>query len=129
MKMIIVSPRSEPKSKEAALNLYVQWSSVDEGNRRREENLLKQKTQLEKKLQRLQEELEKIKDELNGINHTTNRSFLEQLQTRWALTEAEILETKSALLRKTITDKQRSLLELEKKGEFLSTQSPEEEGI
>lgn len=70
---------------------------------------MKNISQTEKKLKRLEETLENYRnqlDTLTGVEENFDK-FLEDLTSKFNLTQSEILETKSELLRKRIAGLQR----------------------
>jgi len=93
-----------PKTKESALNLAAYMSEQLEIYKRRKVNLVKSKSDTEVKLKRLQEQLTEIDKQISTVNTNESnwKSQLNSLQTNHSLTEAEILETKSEILRKKI---------------------------
>lgn len=95
----------EPKNKESALNLAAYISKQLDNYKTKGENLVKSKNDTAKKLKRLQETLANLESQISKVNTTeTNwQNELKRLQTQFSLTEAEILETKSALLRKQLS--------------------------
>jgi hypothetical protein len=94
----------EPKNRQAALNISAYHIQQKDNVKRRRENLMKNITYTELKLKRLELTLENYKkqlDELKKIDSCTD-SALKKIQGAFDLTMAEILETKSALLRNQI---------------------------
>jgi hypothetical protein len=94
----------EPKNRQAALNISAYHIQQKDNVKRRRENLMKNITDTELKLKRLELTLENYKkqlDELKKIDSCTD-SALKKIQGAFDLTMAEILETKSALLRNQI---------------------------
>jgi hypothetical protein len=96
---------NEPKTKQSALNrcaYFVQQQEIIEGKRL---NLMNNISATEEKLKRLEETLLVYKQQLERISSLdTNASEqIKNLQDSFTLTRAEILETKSELLRNQIS--------------------------
>jgi len=96
---------TDPKSRTAALNQAVYCSSMQDNWKRKENTLMEQKSLASAKILRLQKQLQSYEDQLSEIPKNTEnfQQAIEQLKERWNLTNAEILETKSELLRKQIS--------------------------
>lgn len=99
-----------PKTKSAALNqaAYI----TDQIQRRLEKGrkLMETKDQISRKIARLQTQLEQIQTTMSTLDRGTTdwQKALEGLKLQFNLTESEILETKSQLLRKQIAELQRN---------------------
>lgn len=100
---------SEPKDRNSALNLAAYMTQQVEIHLKREENLRMNKSNAEEKLKRLQETIGQIENQIKSVDKTKSdwQSSLEILKTKFSLTESEILEVRSELLRKQITNLQR----------------------
>jgi len=120
--MLVASwiPKEEPKTKAAALRLAAQVSTIADSTERRRKNLMKLETEHTAKIAKLQAKLESIKKEIGESNSSTATQYIEQLKLKHSLTDAEILELKSELLRKSIESKQQVLTELDRSGTKLS---------
>lgn len=92
---------NEPKTRKSALQLAMVLSNYIDNNKTRKENLMISKNQAERKLTRLQKTLEDLEKQIQTAEtaESTNQQTLERLMNEWQLTQAEILESKSALLR------------------------------
>lgn len=108
----------EPKNKQAALNLCAYIQGQVEAYQKKGANLVTSKTNTEKKILKLQETLAKLEQQISSVstNEKNWKSKLEFLQTEHSLTAAEILETKSELLRRQISSLQKSA-SVEEEGE------------
>lgn len=106
-------PKEVPKNRKAALNLAVHVLQLADSTERRRNNIMTLISEHEKKIATLQEKLDKLSKELDRSSSDPSRAkeYVENLKTQWSLTEAEILEVKSALLRKSIEERQRALEE------------------
>jgi len=93
-----------PKSREAALNQASYMSHQIDICLKRRENMDSSREAAEAKLLRLEKTLESLNQQLSALARTESnwKEKLEVLKTEYSLTEAEILETKSSLLRKQI---------------------------
>lgn len=104
-----------PKTKEKALNQAAYLLIQGENRKQRRDNIMSNITATELKLKRLEETLKHYKEQIEELN-LLDEQFdvkLKELQGAFDLTQAEILETKSALLRNQISNlkKQAGLLE------------------
>jgi chromosome segregation ATPase len=103
---------SGPKSKQKALNsgasLFAQIESLEQ----RRVNLMTNISTSENKLVRLEETLVHYKEQLDELSllSEVSKEALERLMGEYNLTQAEILETKSALLRQQITNLQKKMI-------------------
>lgn len=120
MKVNSFKPKEEPKTKVAALNLAAQVSFLLDSSERRRLNLMKLESEHKAKIAKLQEKLEKLIEEIQNINSEEPQEYIKQLQLKHSLTESEILETKSEILRRSIESKQARFSELTKTGETTS---------
>jgi len=98
-----------PKDKGSALKLAAYIQGQLDTYKGRKANMMKSKSDAEGKIKRLQQTLAALESQITAVN--TNESNwqkqLRDLQTQFSLTEAEILETKSELLRKKISSLQK----------------------
>jgi len=85
---------------------------------------MKLETEHTAKIAKLQAKLESIKMEIEKTSSSMATQYIEQLKLKHSLTDAEILELKSELLRKSIESKQHVLTELEKTGTEPSESDP-----
>lgn len=99
----------EPKSKQAALHLAAYMIQQLDHCKQRKENLAMNKTNAEEKIKRLQETLLEIQNQIEKVDFTQKdwEDRVGLLKTKFSLTESEILETKSELLRQQITNLQK----------------------
>lgn len=100
----------KPKDRKAALNLSAYIYQQQLIYRRKETNLMSQISQTEEKLKRLQETLENYKIQISEVNKNSDnwKQELQRLQNDFQITQAEILETHSELLRKQISSLQKN---------------------
>jgi len=91
-----------PKNKEKALNLAAYILTQVAIYKRKEVNLVTSKSNTEEKIKRLKETLASIETDISRLKAVEGNwtKQLKDLQTEFHLTEAEILETKSELLRR-----------------------------
>jgi len=96
---------SEPKNRSSALNLAAYMSNQTGVWERKKENLMSNISATKNKMKRLRETLDEYERQLVEINSTQEgwQNRLKELQDLHQLTEAEILETRSALLRSQIS--------------------------
>jgi len=120
MKVSSWSPKEEPKTRAAALRLAAQISTIADSTERRRLNLMKLETEHTVKIAKLSAKLESIREELGKTNTEEPTAYIERLKLKHSLTEAEILETKSEILRRSIETRTKQLSELEKEGVQLS---------
>jgi len=120
MKYKVFELKDDPKTKQAALRLAVHLLSMDENQTKRKENLQMLKNQHQEKIKKLQQKLTDIETELRELPESTIPAIIDQLKLKWSLTEAEILEMKSSLLRQSIDSRQKTLDELKRTGEVSS---------
>jgi len=120
MKYKIFELKDDPKTKQAALRLAVHLLSMDENRTSRKENLQMLKIQHQEKIKKLQQKLKDIETELKELPESTIPSIIDSLKLKWSLTEAEILEVKSSLLRQSIELRQKTLDELKQTEEVSS---------
>jgi len=106
MKITRWKPKEEPKNKASALRLAAQVSMVKDSEERRIQNLSKLKTEHSEKIAKLQAKLTVIEDELKNTSSSAATNYIEQLKLKHSLTDAEILEVKSEILRKSIENLQ-----------------------
>jgi len=116
MKVNTWIPKEEPKSKAAALRLAAQISTIADSIERRRNNLMKLEFEHTAKIAKLNAKLENIREELKRINSSEATEYIERLKLKHSLTEAEILETKSELLRRSIESRTQQLSELKQTG-------------
>lgn len=97
---------TKPKSKNKALNQAAYCLNQIKVREEKEDKLMKLKSQIEEKLDRLQKQLQQIETTISEVSSgkTGWNQSLEQLKLEWQLTDAEILETRSELLRRQIVD-------------------------
>lgn len=114
MKVTVFVPKEEPKTRAAALRLAAQISTIQDSEERRRNNLMKLESQHSAKIAKLNAKLEQIREELKSTNSQEATEYIEKLKLKHSLTEAEILELKSELLRKSIESRTRQLTELKK---------------
>lgn len=108
MKTVMVT-RTEPKTKQAALNYGAYVLQQLEFNQQRKENLMTNIANAEEKIKRLQSTIAEIDNQIQSVDKTRSnwQAELDILKTKFLLTESEILETKSELLRRQITNLQK----------------------
>jgi multidrug resistance efflux pump len=116
MKVNTWIPKEEPKTKAAALRLAAQISTIADSIERRRNNLMKLEFEHTAKIAKLNAKLENIREELKRINSSEATEYIERLKLKHSLTEAEILETKSELLRRSIESRTQQLSELKQTG-------------
>lgn len=107
-------PKAEPKTKAAALRLAAQISTLADSTERRRNNLMKLESEHSKKIAALSAKLENIREELKNTNSSEATEYIERLKLKHSLTEAEILEVKSEVLRKSIESRTMQLSELKR---------------
>lgn len=105
-------PKEEPKTKAAALRLAAQISTIADSTERRRNNLMKLESEHSAKIAKLKAKLENIREELESTNSSAATEYIERLKLKHSLTEAEILETKSEILRRSIESRTQQLSEL-----------------
>lgn len=95
---------NKPKSKQAALNQAVYILDQLDVYSLRKENIMKNKKLANEKISKLEKVLQEYDSQLEtiDINSSTWKKTLEDLKLNYSLTEAEILELKSSLLREKI---------------------------
>lgn len=110
-----------PKTKAAAINQSVYIFEQLDNLNSKEENLMIQKSQIEEKVKKLQETLTELETQISNIRTYNGnwRSELERLKEQFTLTEAEILEARSELLRQKIANLQ-AISGAQKSGERLT---------
>lgn len=106
MKVTNWIPKEEPKTKAAALRLAAQVSNMQESIESRRSRLMKLETEHQQKIAKLTAKLEQIKKEISECSPETATQYIESLKLKHSLTDAEILELKSEILRKSIENKQ-----------------------
>lgn len=93
-----------PRNRSTALNQAAYFYIQADYRERRKENLMSNIKNTQNKLKRLEATLDNYNNqlqELNQLDADFNKK-LKELQDQWSLTQAEILETKSSLLRNQI---------------------------
>lgn len=95
---------NEPKDRASALNLASYMMEQIANSNRKRANIVKNKSDTELKLKKLEEVLETYNNQINTLSGVEENwsKVLNELQEKFSLTQAEILETKSELLRKRI---------------------------
>lgn len=95
---------NKPKNKQAALNQAVYILDQIDVYDRRKENIMNNKKLANEKISRLEKVLQEYDSQLETINTNSSnwKKTLEDLKLDYSLTEAEILELKSSLLREKI---------------------------
>lgn len=103
MKVAIVNP-NKPRNKKAALNQAVYILEQIDAYDLRKENIMRNKILANEKISKLEKVLQDYNLQLEAIdtNSTNWKKYLEDLKLEYSLTEAEILELKSSLLREKI---------------------------
>jgi len=95
---------NEPKSRRAALNqaVYI-LDQIDVANQRRR-NIMNNKKLANDKISKLEKVLREYDSQIEAIDISSSnwKKTLEELKLNYSLTEAEILELKSSLLREKI---------------------------
>jgi len=117
MKVNQYRPKVEPKSRASALRLAAQVTLLMESTERRRNNLMKLETEHKSKIAKLQAKLEQIQKELQTVKPEEALEYIEQLKLQHSLTDAEILELRSELLRRSIENQQLQYNMLQKTGE------------
>jgi len=115
MKVNLFIPKDEPKTKAAALRLAAQISTLADNKEQRRQNLMKLESEHQAKIAKLQAKLKSIQEELKN-NSSEAIEYIEKLKIQHSLTDAEILELKSELLRKSIESRQQQLDALKASG-------------
>lgn len=98
-----------PKSRRAALAQAAYLFEQFENSSIRRENIMKNQNATEEKIRKLQEVIEGYRTQLASVD-TTKANWeveLKKLKDAWNLTDAEILELRSRLLREKISEMQR----------------------
>lgn len=95
---------NKPKNKQAALNQAVYILDQLDVYNRRKENIMNNRNLANEKIRRLEKVLQEFDSQLDtiDINSSKWKQTLEDLKLDYSLTEAEILELKSSLLREKI---------------------------
>lgn len=95
---------NRPRNKQTALNQAVYILEQIDVNDHRKENIMKNKNLANEKIRRLEKVLLEYESQLEAIdtNNSNWKKILEDLKLDYNLTEAEILELKSSLLREKI---------------------------
>lgn len=75
---------------------------------------MKLESEHSKKIAALSAKLENIREELKNTNSSEATEYIERLKLKHSLTEAEILEVKSEVLRKSIESRTMQLSELKR---------------
>jgi len=109
-----------PKTRMAALHLGAYIVQQIENCQRKRGNLMSSIEDAKKKIKRLELTLEELDKKINGINSMESnwQEQLKEIQTVHLLTESEILEEKSRLLRAKISSLQK-LAGAEESGTYL----------
>lgn len=109
MKLNIVTI-NEAKTKKAALNQSIYCLQQLEILSKRKENIMNNKNQLQEKINKLTETLAEYSKQLEEIDTTSSdwKRALTEIQSKWNLTESEILELRSSLLREKISELQKT---------------------
>lgn len=94
-----------PKTRKAALNQAAYIQNQIKGLEQKEVNFMSQKNQIQDKMERLKSQLQSLEKQISNCNIAKDnwKEELEKLKVAHQLTEAEILETQSALLRLQIS--------------------------
>lgn len=95
----------EPKDRRAALNLAGYILDQLDNCSKRKENVMINKSNAENKIKKLQDTLNSYQSQIESIDKTQRNwtEKLDDLKLKFELTESEILEIRSALLRKQIS--------------------------
>jgi len=103
MKLQTFVPNDRPKSKKSALALAAHIAGIEESIERRKIVLKDQSHQHSVKIEYLQKKLQAIEAELLSIKDKNPATeYIEGLMLEFNLTRAEILETRSEILRRSI---------------------------
>lgn len=99
---------TSPSNKEAAMNQAVYALAALERSQEKEAKYVATIDQLTEKIHSIEEKIQELQDSLDSRkeNSAEFQKRLKYLQTEWNLTQSEILEHRSALLRKQITQLQ-----------------------
>lgn len=102
---------NDPKEKKTALNQAAVVLEMIKNSGQKEMNCLQQIEALQKKLEKLQEKIQKLNDSKEFWEQNTEQAKkrLEFLRQEFSLTEAEILEAHSRLLRQRLSSLQAQL--------------------
>lgn len=100
---------SVPKTKRGALGQAAYIFCQIENISQRKENIMKNQEATTKKLLKLEETLENYRQQITELdtNSATWEVELKKLKDQWNLTDAEILELRSQLLREQISEMQK----------------------
>lgn len=112
MKQVVIN---EPKSRKAALNLVTQIETQIKNIEEREGNIMRNKSNTEAKIEKLQETLKDYSHQLEVLKGTKGQwqEEIKRLKLQFSLTESEILELRSQLLRSAISRTEAELEMLE----------------